>query len=64
MPGRYGLQLVAFSLFFDAAGALNIGNIRQLDTLWWQINTVILCIGLASVSVGFGRRLWRALRES
>ena len=63
MPGRYGLQLVVFSLLLDIARVLNIGGIRQADAIWWQINTILLCLGLASISVGFMKRLWLVLRE-
>jgi hypothetical protein len=63
MPGRYGLQLIIFSLLVDLARILNIGEVSKADTMWWQINTLLLCIGIASVLVGGLLRLWQFLKE-
>lgn len=64
MPGRYGLQLLLFSLLVDLAGLLNVGDIRQVNTILWQINTLVLCLGLASVIVAILLRIWRFLKEA
>jgi hypothetical protein len=61
--GRYGLLLVIFAILVWVARWWDLGELRQISPTWFQVISLLFCLGLAACAVGALGRYWEAVQR-
>jgi hypothetical protein len=61
--GRHGLLLMVFAILVWLARWWNLGDLRQIDPVWFQVINLLFCLGVAACAVGALGRYWDAVRR-